>query len=222
MPNIPQHVAIIMDGNRRWAKTQNLKEQEGHKAGAAATKRAVEAARKFGVKYLTIYAFSEENWQRSEEEIGFLMKLLIMQVNSQLKDLVKNGVCIKIIGDRKRFSKDVLAAIEKAENETAHNKELILQVAFSYGARQEILQAVEKSGGDAEKFQQNLYTAKIPDPDLLIRTGGEKRISNFLLWQIAYSELYFTDRFWPEFDEEEFKNALDDFEKRDRRYGADS
>lgn len=219
MSNIPQHVAIIMDGNRRWAKSQNLKESDGHKQGAVATKNAVKSAAKLGVKYLTIYAFSEENWQRSQEEVGFLMKLLIMQVNSQLKELAENGVKIKIIGDRGRFSKDVSKAIEKAEKETANNDKLYLQVAFSYGSRQEILQAIEKSEGDAEKFESSLYTSEIPDPDLLIRTGGEKRISNFLLWQMAYTELYFTDKFWPEFAEEDFADAIEEYSSRERRYG---
>lgn len=221
MPNVPQHVAIIMDGNRRWAKQKNLKESEGHKAGAEVTKQVVIAARKLGVKYLTIYAFSEENWQRSEEEVGFLMKLLIMQIQKQLSELGKNGVRVKVIGDRSKLTSDVAKAIEKAEKETEDNNDLYLQVAFSYGARQEILQAVEKSAGDSKKFESALYTANIPDPDLLIRTGGEYRISNFLLWQIAYTELYFTDVFWPEFGELEFQKALEEFENRERRFGKD-
>lgn len=219
MPDTPQHVAIIMDGNRRWAKSQGLKDTEGHKQGALATERAVKAAIKNGVKYLTIYAFSEENWQRSTEEVWFLMNLLLIQIKKQLAEFAKNGVRLKVIGDRSKLSKEVLQAIENAEEKTADNDNLNLQVALSYGSRQEILQAVEKSGGDPSKFESSLYTSGDPDPDLLIRTGGEKRISNFLLWQMAYTELYFTNKQWPEFDEDEFEIALNEFASRERRYG---
>lgn len=219
MSDTPQHVAIIMDGNRRWAKSKGLKDNEGHKQGALATERAVKAAIELGVKYLTIYAFSQENWQRSNEEVGFLMNLLLLQIKKQLAEFVKNGVCLKVIGNRSQLSKEVIKAIEDAETKTANNNKLFLQVALSYGSRQEILHAVEKSGGDADKFEACLYTSGIPDPDLLIRTGGEFRISNFLLWQMAYTELFFTEKQWPEFDKSLFEKAIENYTQRERRYG---
>ena len=219
-PKIPMHIAVIMDGNGRWAKSRGLPRTAGHKQGADTTKKIITECKKHGVKYLTLYAFSAENWKRPEKEVSFLMELLKMQMKSQIRDLHENGVKFLVIGDRTMLTKDIAEEIEKAENITAKNDALTLIIALSYGSRQEILQAVAKSGGDIEKFEDSLYTSGIPDPDLLIRTGGEKRISNFLLWQIAYTELYFSDKLWPEFNEADFAEALTDFAKRERRYGA--
>ncbi len=216
----PQHIAIIMDGNGRWAKAKGLPRTAGHKAGADTTKEIITAAKKQGVKYLTLYAFSSENWLRPEKEVSFLMDLLRLQLKTQVKELHKNGVRLRIIGDREKLNKDIRDDIEKAEKLTAENDELCVQVGLSYGGRQEILHAVEKSKGDTTQFEKYLYTREIPDPDLLIRTGGEKRISNFLLWQIAYTELYFTDKLWPEFDEADFETAIKDFSIRERRFGG--
>lgn len=215
----PRHVAIIMDGNGRWAKARNLPRTAGHKAGAEAIRKVIGEAAKQNIKYLTIFAFSQENWNRPKEEVGFLMDLLLMQIKSQIKDLHKNNIRLKVIGDRSRLSPEITEEIGKAEKLTENNDGLFLLVGMSYGARQEILSAVEKSKGDPEVFEKSLYTAGIPDPDLLIRTSGEHRISNFLLWQLAYTELYFSDKLWPDFTPEDFNEALKDFAARERRFG---
>jgi len=214
------HIAIIMDGNGRWAKARGLPRTAGHKAGAEATRKIIAAAKKLGVQYLTIFAFSHENWNRPKAEVGFLMELLKMQLKSQIGDLHKNGVRLKVIGDRARLSDDIRVEIEKAEKLTVSNDGLFLQVGLGYGGRQEILQAVALSGGDAGKFEAALFTHGIPEPDLLIRTGGEKRISNFLLWQIAYTELYFSDKLWPDFGEADLRAAIEDYALRERRFGG--
>ena len=218
--SIPQHIAIIMDGNGRWAKAKGLPRTAGHKQGAETTRKILAEAAKQGVKYLTIYAFSFENWRRPEKEVSFLMDLLRLQLKTQIKDLHKNGIKVRIIGDRTRLSKDILEDIEVAEKLTENNSTLSVQVALSYGSRQEILNAVKASGGDEKKFEESLYTKDIPDPDLLIRTGGEHRVSNFLLWQIAYAELYFTPVLWPDFGEEQFLDAIASFVSRERRFGC--
>ena len=208
-----------MDGNGRWAKARNLPRTAGHKAGADVVRKVIAEAGKQGVKYLTIFAFSHENWNRPKEEVGFLMELLLMQIRAQIKDLHKNNIRLKVIGDRTRLSAEIVAEIEKAESLTEKNSGLFLQVGMSYGARQEILQAVVKSGGNPEVFEKSLYTAGVPDPDLLIRTSGERRISNFMLWQMAYTELYFSDKLWPDFSEEDFNAAIKDYAARERRFG---
>jgi len=217
--NIPTHVAIIMDGNGRWAKARGLERTKGHEFGSEATEKIIKAAIKSDVKFLTIYAFSQENWGRPQSEVGFLMGLLKNKLKNKLQEMFEAGVRIRIIGDRTKLDFEILAEIEKAEALTAQNTVLTLTIGLSYGARQEILHAVAASGGDANKFEAALDMHGIPDPDLLIRTGGEKRVSNFLLWQIAYTELYFTDKTWPEFDEADFAIALEEFQHRERRFG---
>jgi undecaprenyl diphosphate synthase len=217
--NIPNHVAIIMDGNGRWAKARGFERTKGHEIGSDVSEKIIKAAIKSGVKYLTIYAFSQENWERPQAEIGFLMGLLKNKLKSKLQEMHEAGIRIRMIGERTKLDAEIAAEMAKAEDLTANNDKLTLVIALSYGARQEILRAVEASGGNPEKFAAALDTHGIPDPDLLIRTGGEKRISNFLLWQIAYTELYFTDKAWPEFDEADFAAALQEFQQRERRYG---
>ncbi|PIR32147.1 MAG: di-trans,poly-cis-decaprenylcistransferase [Alphaproteobacteria bacterium CG11_big_fil_rev_8_21_14_0_20_44_7] len=217
---IPKHIAIIMDGNGRWAKSRGLPRSAGHKKGAESLKKIVAESIRQGVGYLTVYAFSSENWQRPKAEIGFLMDLLKSQIKAQLGELAKNGVRIKAIGDLQMLADDVKAAILDAEEVTKHNDKLHLQVALSYGGRQEILHAARKTAGESADFEAALYTSGVPDPDLLIRTGGEMRISNFLLWQIAYTELYFTEKLWPEFKEEDFLAAIEEFSRRERRFGT--
>lgn len=215
----PQHIAIIMDGNGRWAAARNLPRTAGHKAGADALRKTIAEAGRLGVKYLTVYAFSSENWSRPEKEVSFLMDLLRMQLKSQLADMHKNNIILKVIGDRDKLQADIRKDIENAEKLTATNTGLTLLIALSYGSRQEILDAVKKSGGDPAKFEESLQTYGIPDPDLLIRTSGEHRISNFLLWQMAYTELYFTDKFWPDFAEQDLADAITDYSTRERRFG---
>lgn len=219
MSKLPQHIAIIMDGNGRWAKSKGLPRTAGHKQGAETTRKMISECAKLGVKYLTIYAFSSENWNRPQKEVSFLMDLLVYQLKHEVKALHQAGVRLQVIGDREKLNNEVREAIQKAEELTTNNDKLNLVIALSYGSRQEILNAVQASGGNVAKFEQALYTANIPDPDLLIRTGGEKRISNFLLWQIAYTELYFSDRLWPEFEESDLHAAIADFSKRERRFG---
>lgn len=226
-----QHVAIIMDGNRRWAKKRMLPSAAGHKKGVEALRSTLKACAKFNVKYLTVYAFSTENWNRDKEEVEFLMSLLAKTIVKEVPEFIENDIKLTFIGDRKSLSKEIIEVLEFGEKETSHCKTLNLQIAFNYGARLEITNAVKIL---AEKIQngelkldeinedlisQNLYTSNIPDPDLLIRTGGEKRISNYLLWQAAYSELYVTDIFWPEFDEKALAEAILEFKSRSRRFG---
>ena len=214
-----QHIAIIMDGNGRWAKARGLPRTAGHKVGADVTRKIIIEAKKQGIKYLTVFAFSAENWTRPQKEVSFLMDLLRLQLKNQIGELHENNVCLKVIGDRSKLSKDICKEIDKAEKLTSKNDGLYLQVGLGYGGRQEILQAVEKSKGNAGDFEKSLYTYKILDPDLLIRTGGEKRISNFLLWQMAYTELYFSDKLWPDFSEKDLGEAIKDFAARERRFG---
>ena len=229
---VPRHVAIIMDGNGRWASLRGLPRSAGHKAGVDALRRAVKAAADLGIEYLTIYSFSAENWSRPETEISFLLDLLRRFIRQDVADLHDAGVKIKIIGSRENLEPSMIALLEDAERVTSQNTSLNLIVAFNYGSRQEISRAVAaiaakvKSGDidvaeiSPELISQNLDTFGIPDPDLLIRTGAEKRISNFLLWQSAYTEFVFVKEFWPDFTAEIFARALDEYRRRDRRFGG--
>ena len=226
-----KHIAIIMDGNRRWAKKRLLPSAAGHKKGVEALRATLKACAKFNVKYLTVYAFSTENWKRDKEEVEFLMSLLAKTIVKEVPEFIDNDIKLTFIGDRKSLNKDIIDILEFGEKETAHCKTLNLQIAFNYGSRMEITNAVKmlaekvKNGEitldeiDEEMISQNLYTSNIPDPDLLIRTGGEKRISNYLLWQAAYSEIYVTDIFWPEFDENALAESIIEFKSRSRRFG---
>ena len=229
---IPAHVAIIMDGNGRWAASRGLPRVAGHREGAQAVRRAVEAAIRSGVGWLTIYAFSSENWRRPQSEIIDLTGLLRRYLKSEIKELHENGVRLRIIGDRERFDRDIQADLAAAERLTRDNKRLNLTIALSYGARAEIAAAARAAAaavkaGDLDPaqlcedvFEGFLHTAGTPDPDLIIRTSGEKRLSNFLLWQAAYAELVFLDVLWPDFSESHFVGALTEFARRERRFGA--
>ncbi|MCR5454594.1 MAG: isoprenyl transferase [Bacteroidales bacterium] len=231
---LPKHVAVIMDGNGRWAKKQGKDRLEGHSQGALRAREIVDAANKIGVKYITLYAFSIENWQRPDSEVNGLMALLSKSIVSQFADLIKYNMRLLTIGDNSMLPADVREDIEEACAKSAHNTGLSVIIALSYGARYEIVTATKnllrkyaEKPFDIDKlsesdFANNLYTAQIPDPELLIRTSGEVRISNFLLWQISYSELYFTDVLWPDFCEEEFYKAIVDYQHRERRFGKTS
>ena len=226
-----QHVAIIMDGNRRWAKKRLLPSAAGHKKGVEALRATLKACVKFGIKYLTVYAFSTENWKRDKEEVEFLMSLLAKTIQKEVPEFIENDIKLTFIGDRKSLNNDIVDVLEFGEKQTANCKTLNLQIAFNYGSRMEITNAVKElclkvQNGELvvgeiteDVISKNLYTSNIPDPDLLIRTGGEKRISNYLLWQAAYSEIYVTDIFWPEFDENALADAILEFQSRNRRFG---
>jgi len=228
-----QHVAIIMDGNRRWAQSKHLPSVAGHNEGVKSLKQTVQAAIDFGIKYLTVYAFSTENWGRKKEEVQFLMFLLKETIKNETNELNEKGVRIRIIGDLNPLNADLKETFAEAENITKDNDTLNLQVAINYGARNEITNAVKNivsavqtgvlnpENINEEVISNYLYTSNIPDPDLLIRTGGEQRISNYLLWQIAYTEIYVTELFWPEFGEEELSKAISEFSARQRRFGKD-
>lgn len=232
IPAPPVHVAIIMDGNGRWAKARGLPRTAGHKRGAEAVRRTVECAREMGISYLTLYAFSSENWKRPVGEVTDLMGLLRLYLRNEVKILHKNGIRLKVIGDRSRLGPDIVALIEESEAKTAANAALTLTLALSYGGRQEIVAAARRLAGevaagrlapeaiDEEALSRNLFTAGMPDPDLVIRTSGEKRISNFLLWQSAYAEFVFLDVLWPDFGREDLETAISDFHRRERRYGT--
>ncbi|WP_288350772.1 isoprenyl transferase [uncultured Thalassospira sp.] len=229
---VPRHVAIIMDGNGRWARSRGRPRTMGHRAGVEAVRRTIEASVELGIEYLTLYGFSTENWKRPESEVSDLMGLLRLFIKRELSTLQKNGVKIRIIGDRSRFADDIRALLDKAESATSGNSRLNLTIALSYGARAELTQAMREiakkvaSGeisADAiteDLIEQNLSTVGIPDPDLLIRTSGEQRISNFLLWQSAYTEFVFEDVLWPDFDRNHLEKAIDNFAGRERRFGA--
>lgn len=231
MSNSLQHIAFIMDGNRRWAKQRGLPVMQGHKKGADALVEIAQAAKDVGIKYMTVYAFSTENWQRSEEEVAHLMDLLREYLDTGFKKLQENDARILFIGERYMLAPDIVAKIEKIEQETANNKSVTLCVALSYGGRQEIVAAAKRLAQKVQKgeiaaddidcnlFAQNLYTAGIPDPDLMVRTGGELRISNYLPWQLSYSEFYFSDTLWPDFNKEELTQIIGEYSKRERRYG---
>jgi undecaprenyl diphosphate synthase len=231
---VPEHIAVIMDGNGRWAKKKNRPRLFGHKKGADSVRRVVEASVEIGVKYLTLYTFSKENWKRSESEVNSLMSLLLNSLNSETKTLMQNNVRLLAIGDLDNLPKRVKAKLEEVMKETASNTGLELVLALSYGSRWEIIKAVKKIGQDIKDgklnpeditndlFAASLETSNIPDPELLIRTSGESRISNFLLWQIAYSELYFTKKYWPEMEKEDFYEAIFEYQNRERRFGKTS
>lgn len=231
-PGTPLHVAIIMDGNGRWAKARGLPRTAGHKRGAEAVKRVVRGAGELGVRYLTLFGFSSENWQRPETEVRDLMGLLKFYLENDIAELADNGIRLHVIGERGRFSAETVALIEQAERRTAANTRMDLTIALSYGGRQELLAAARTLASacaagtlkaddiDEAAFAGCLFTAGIPDPDLLIRTSGEQRISNFLLWQLAYTELVFTDTLWPDFGQAELEAAIATYRCRERRYGA--
>ncbi len=220
----PAHIAIIMDGNGRWAKARGLPRTAGHKKGADALRSTIEACTELGVRHLTIYAFSSENWKRPSEEVNDLMKLFKYHLGKEFDTMHKNGIRIKFIGNRSKLSPDFQTMINNAESLTANHTNLIFTTAISYGGREELARAATKAAQKsptitAETLEAELDTLGLPDPDLLIRTGGEQRLSNFLLWQMAYTELYFTDVLWPEFSPEHLKQAIATFQTRERRYG---
>jgi undecaprenyl diphosphate synthase len=225
----PRHVAIVMDGNGRWAAARGMPRTYGHKQGVEALRRAIRAADALGIEFLTIYSFSAENWARPREEVAFLMDLLRRFIRQDVAELHQNGVRIKIIGDRKGLEADLRKLLEDSEKLTADNRKLTLVVAFNYGAKQEIARAVRRliDGGatlsediTVEAIGRHLDTGAMPDPDLLIRTGGERRLSNFLLWQMAYTEFVFVEEHWPDFDLSIFERAVGEFRSRDRRFGG--
>ena len=221
-----------MDGNGRWAAARGLPRVEGHRRGADAVRRTVRAAPGLGVSHLTLFGFSSENWSRPANEVSDLMGLLGLYLRNEVADLHRNGVRFQVIGDRARLAPEIVSLIEAAEAKTRDNRRLHLMVALNYGGRMEIVQAaralaedvaagrLESAAIDEEAFGRRLFTGGVPDPDLLIRTSGEKRVSNFLLWQMAYSEFVFTDTLWPDFSGEDFAAAIEEFHRRDRRYGA--
>lgn len=219
------HIAVIMDGNRRWAKNKGLPSAMGHKMGVESLKKVVRAADKFGIKYLTMYAFSTENWNRKQEEVDFLMNLLATTLKNELNELHSNNVKITFIGNIEALNQNLQAVLDESKEKTKNNTGVNLQIAINYGARNEIVHAVNEilksniKKIDEKTFEQFLYTKNSPNPDLLIRTGGELRVSNYLLWQIAYSEIYITEKFWPEFDENALIEAILSFKERQRRYG---
>ncbi len=223
-----KHIAIIMDGNRRWAKERFLPTAMGHKEGVNALKRTLNACKDYGIKYLTVYAFSTENWNRSKDEVEFLMKLLFQTIKDEILDLNKNEIKVKFIGDLSKLSDSLQNLLYETENDTKNNNGVNLQIAFNYGSKNEIVNAVKRIINDGFKandinedlISSYLYTANIPDPDLLIRTGGEMRISNFLTYQSAYSEILILDKYWPQFDEKELGNAVIEFKRRNRRFGT--
>jgi undecaprenyl diphosphate synthase len=228
----PVHVAIIMDGNGRWAKSRGLPRTAGHRRGVEAVRETVKAAVDLGIGYLTLYGFSSENWNRPPPEVDDLMGLLRFYLRSEIADLHRQGVRLRSIGDRGRLAPDIVRLIEEAEERTRANLKLNLTIALSYGGRNEILRAMrmiaddvaagrlKSENVDANALEQRLFTLGLPDPDLVIRTSGEQRISNFLLWQSAYSELVFDDCLWPDFGRENLRRAVEEFQRRERRYGT--
>ena len=223
--NVPNHIAIIMDGNGRWAKKQNKPRVFGHKAGAGTLRKIMEYCNKLGVTYLTVYAFSTENWKRSKEEVDALMFLFKSYIKSERENLIKNKIRFMVSGREEGVNPSLMEAIKELEEATSKDYEMTLNIAFNYGGRAEITDAVNKilkegkTSITEEEFSKYLYN-DIPDPDFVIRTSGEFRISNFLLWQIAYSEIYITDKYWPDFDEVEMEKAILSYSKRERRFGG--
>ena len=230
--NMPNHIAIIMDGNRRWAKKNNLDVRLGHKKGAETLENIVKYCNRIGIKYLTVYAFSTENWKRSKEEVGALMKLLQAYLENFMKRSDASNVKIQIIGDRSNLSLPIKKGIEAVENKTKNNTGTVLNIAFNYGGRDEIVKAVKNialniknknidiEDINEELISNNLYTKNIPDPDLMIRTSGEQRTSNFLPWQLVYSEFYFSEKYWPEFTSEDMDKAIEEYNRRNRKFGG--
>ncbi|MEZ5547965.1 MAG: polyprenyl diphosphate synthase [Pseudomonadales bacterium] len=230
----PRHVAIIMDGNNRWAKKRGLPRGAGHKAGVESVRRVLEACAEQGVEVLTLFAFSSENWRRPQAEVSTLMSLLLNALKREVKRLNKNNIRLRVIGNRDRFSETIQKHMAEAEKLTANNNQFTVVIAADYGGQWDITQATQKIAAmvvsgelqlseiNAEMIQSKIAIGDLPAPDLCIRTGGEQRISNFLLWQMAYTELYFTDILWPDFDKDEFLKALQDYRSRDRRFGRTS
>jgi len=229
---LPRHVAIIMDGNGRWARARGLSRTQGHMEGVKRVEEIIKTARALGIKFLTVYAFSTENWNRPSDEVSMIMRTFIAVLGQKAKELGENGIRINFIGRRQGIPNEVLKAMDDAVRLTREHTTMTLNIAFNYGARAEIVDAVKsivarvhegqiKAGAiDEQIISAHLYTRGQPDPDLLIRTSGEERISNFLLWQLSYAELYFTDKYWPEFTEEEFHKALSTYAQRERRWGT--
>lgn len=229
--SLPVHIAIIMDGNGRWAKSRGLPRFRGHSAGMQSVRKIVEAAVETGIKYLTLYAFSQENWQRPAAEVAALMKLLQHYVRKERDELIRQGVRVRVFGDLQRLTPGARKAVDHIEEQTAQGEHMQLNLMISYGSRDEILNATRKIAEkvrrgefdadaiDEAVFSSELYTAGIPDPDLLIRTSGEQRISNFMLWQLAYTELYITATLWPDFRREHLEAAIHEYQKRERRFG---
>ncbi len=225
MKQIPNHLAIIMDGNARWAKKQKKIKEQGHQAGLQILKKIISYAEDIGVNYITLFAFSSENWHRPKDEVSYLIRLIDVYLKKELNNLHKNGVKIKVIGNLDKLSDSYKKSIKNAEEKTKNNSNIVANIAFSYGSRQEIIDAVKKIPADCasniteEEFSKYLYSPDMPDVDLLIRTGGKYRISNFLLWQAAYAELYFTDTLWPDFTTDDIDLAIEDFNTRKRSFG---
>lgn len=234
MNRLPRHVAVIMDGNGRWARKRGRERIYGHQHGVRSVRKIIEAAAELGIKYLTLYAFSTENWNRPDDEVSALMDIMVESLNNETETLLRNDISTKVIGDIDRLSKNVRDKLIETIKVTSGGKRLKLVVALSYSSRWEISEACRKIAEDAirgavqpgsideELVSAYLTTSDIPDPELMIRTSGEKRISNFLLWQLAYTELYFTEKLWPDFGKEDFYKAIADFQKRERRYGMTS
>ncbi len=234
MTRIPRHVAIIMDGNGRWAKAHGHERSFGHENGVATVRQITEIASELGVKYLTLYTFSTENWNRPQTEVDLLMHLVVTSIEQQTPDLIKNNVRLTAIGDLQRMPQFARERLERCFQDTSHCTGLVLCLALSYSSRWELVEAcrhialevqhgtLDPSSIDDTVLSRHLATASMPDPDLLIRTGGDLRISNYLLWQIAYSELFFTDKYWPDFTKQDFVDAIIDFQQRERRYGKTS
>ncbi len=231
-PSTPAHLALIMDGNGRWAKSRGLPRVEGHRRGADSVRTAISCCIKYGVRYLTLYSFSSENWKRPAQEIDDLMGLLRRYLQSEIAELHKNGVRLRVIGDRTALSRDIISLIDDAEGLTKNNQTLDLIVALSYGGRAEIANAARRVAEDVaagkiaiadideETVAAHLETVDIPDPDIMVRTSGEQRISNFLLWQMAYTEFVFLDTLWPDFSEKDFVQVISEFQRRERRFGG--
>ena len=229
---VPDHVAIVMDGNGRWAKIRNLPRLSGHNAGMKALKEIVKRSSTLGIKHLTVYAFSTENWKRSGEEVGGIFKILIYYVDKELSELHENNVKVSVLGDYRKLPEEAVKKLEEALKKTKDNTGLQFHIALNYGSRSEILNAVRSMASDIasgklkqeqiteEILSRYLYTRDIPDPDLVIRTSGEKRLSNFLLWQSAYSEFVFSDAYWPDFTPEKLEEAIGEYSKRVRRFGG--
>ena len=232
MERIPEHIGIIMDGNGRWAKAKGYPRTVGHKAGVETIRRILKEAQRLGVKYITLYAFSTENWKRPKEEVGALMKLLVQYFRLELNELHENGVVVNTIGDISKLPKECIEEIKKAKEKTKNNTGIVMNLALNYGGRDEIVRAIKLLTKDVaegkispeeidEKSIENyLYTAGMPDPDMIIRPSGEQRLSNFLLWQCAYSEFWYSDINWPDFTEQDLRRAIFDFQNRDRRFGG--
>ena len=231
---LPSHIAIIMDGNGRWAKKKGLLRVFGHESGVKSVREAVEGSAEIGIKYLTLYAFSTENWNRPKYEVNALMQLLVKTINKETKTLMDNDIKLNAIGDLQSLPKDCFDELQEAIEKTRNNKRMTLTLALSYSSRWEIVKAVKEIAQKVENgilksediteelFTSNLVTANLPDPELLIRTSGEHRISNFLMWQLAYAELYFTTKLWPEFTRKDLFEAIYDYQQRERRFGKTS